>query len=144
MIGRRCGLAILLVVPGLVTAASPVSTDSRLCVELVAAEPDLVTPTGLAVDERGRIWVLENHTHQRPAHYKGPTTDRVRLFDDFGPDGRARRVVTWAEGFTNAMGLFIGKDGAVYIATRSDIHVLRDTKGTGKADERRVLVRLET
>ena len=33
----------------------PVATDDRLIVELVAMEPDIVTPTGLAVDGRGRI-----------------------------------------------------------------------------------------
>jgi hypothetical protein len=39
---------------------------------LVASEPDIVTPTGIAVDEHGAIWVVENQTHQRTPQYKGP------------------------------------------------------------------------
>ena len=53
----------------------PKATDDRLVVELVAQEPEIVTPTGVAVDERGRIWVIENQTHHRPADYKGPAGD---------------------------------------------------------------------
>src|SRR5438445_5650940 len=105
---------------------TPVSTDPRLVVELVAREPDIVTPTGLAVDERGRLWVIENNTHERPAHYKGPDSDRVRVFADFDARGHARKVSTFAEGFRNAMSIALGKDGTAYLATRSDIYLLRD------------------
>src|SRR5207253_7753631 len=44
----------------------------------------------------------------------------------------------------NAMSIILGKDGAVYLATRSAIYLLRDTKGTGTADERKVIVKLDT
>jgi putative membrane-bound dehydrogenase-like protein len=145
MIGRRRWLLCsLLLLPVRASAAPPASVDPRLVVQLVAAEPDIVTPTGLAVDGRGRIWAIENHTHQRPEKYAGPPTDRIRVFDDFGPDGRARKITTFAEGFTNSMGLYLARDGTVYLATRSAIHRLRDTRGTGQADERQVIVRLET
>lgn len=90
---------------------TPQPTDDRLVVELVASEPDIVTPTGISVDERGRVWVIENQTHHRPADYKGPAGDRIRIYDDFGPDGRARRIKTFAEGFKNSMGLAFGPGG---------------------------------
>lgn len=142
----RCWLAtlflFLLALP--LNAAPPVATDHRLVVELVAREPDIVTPTGLAVDERGRIWVIENHTHQRPPGYKGPPADRVRVFSDPGPDGRPRKVRTFADGFRNAMSLKLGRDGAIFLATRSEIYRLRDTRGTGTADQRKVIVRLDS
>ncbi|HEV3143899.1 MAG TPA: hypothetical protein VGZ47_08460, partial [Gemmataceae bacterium] len=83
----------------------PQVLDSRLKIELVASEPDIVTPTGLAVDEQGRIWCIENHTHQRTADYKGPPTDRIRIYEDFDENGKARKVTTFAEGFKNAMSL---------------------------------------
>jgi len=123
---------------------TPACVDDRLVIELVAREPDIVTPTGLAVDERGRVWVIENNTHERPANYQGPPSDRVRVFDDFDDNGHARRIHTFAEGFKNGMGLALGWDGSVYVATRSDIHLLRDTSNRGSADERRVIVKLET
>ena len=123
-------------------AKPPVVTDDRLVIELVAREPDLVTPTGMAVDEKGRVWVIENHTHQRPPNYKGPATDRIRVFSDFDRSGRARRITTFAEGFTSAMSIALGRGGSVYLATRSEIFLLRGKNG--KARERRSLVRLKT
>src|SRR4051794_17223747 len=39
--------------------APPSAADERLTIDLVAAEPDIVTPTGLATDARGRVWVIE-------------------------------------------------------------------------------------
>jgi putative membrane-bound dehydrogenase-like protein len=123
-------------------AQPPTVTDDRLVLELVAREPDIVTPTGLAVDERGRVWVIENHTHQRPPRYQGPTSDRVRIFSDFDAAGRARKSSTFADGFTNAMSLALRDDGVVYLATRSDIYRLRDKDGV--AGERQVIVRLDS
>jgi putative membrane-bound dehydrogenase-like protein len=136
----RCLALVLLLLPAAVQAAPPTVTDDRLAIELVAKEPEIVTPTGLAVDERGRVWVIENNTHERPADYKGPPSDRVRVFS---PDGRARKVTTFAEGFKNAMSLALDRDGAVYLATRSEISRLRD-QGDGTAGERKIIVRLDT
>jgi putative membrane-bound dehydrogenase-like protein len=133
-----------LYIPSWASAAQPTAADDRLIIELVAREPDIVTPTGLAVDERGRIWVIENHTHQRPARYTGPTSDRIRIFDDFGADGKARRTTTWAEGFRDTMGISLGKNGDVFLATRSAIYLLHDVQGKGQADEKLVLARLDT
>jgi putative membrane-bound dehydrogenase-like protein len=133
----------LILLTNIVAAADrPTIADPRLVIELVAAEPDIVTPTGLAVDEHGAIWVLENHTHHRPPNYTGPASDRVRVFSDFGPDGKALRVTTAAQGFRNSMGLTFGPDGSLFLATRSDIYRLR-FEGTTEI-ERRVVARLET
>src|SRR5438132_9923513 len=123
----RChgGLVALLVCSASVgQAAPPVPTDNRLVMELIARETDIVTPTGIAMDGQGRIWVIENNTHQRPKEYKGPAGDRIRVFSDFDSNGRARKIHTFAEGFRDSMGLALGKAGAVYLATRSDIYML--------------------
>src|SRR5262249_48228283 len=75
---------------------------------------------------------------------QGASSDRIRVFDRFGADGRAKRITTFAEGFKNSMGLTLGDRSAVYLATRSEIYLLRDTKGTGSANERSVIVKLIT
>ncbi len=134
-------LTVLLPV-SLAPAQAPTVTDDRLVLELVAREPAIVTPTGLTVDERGRIWVIENHTHQRPPRYQGPPSDRVRIFADFDTQSRATKITTFADGFKNAMGLALGKEGSVYLATRSDIHWLREKDGV--AAEHKVIVRLDS
>ncbi|MCB1079560.1 MAG: hypothetical protein KDM64_17210, partial [Verrucomicrobiae bacterium] len=42
---------------------------------LLAEHPDLVTPTGIDVDEQGNIWLAACHTHFRPEGYQGPEHD---------------------------------------------------------------------
>lgn len=120
--------------------------DDRLTIELVAREPDIVTPPSLDVDGRGRIWALENNTHHRRPEYKGPPTDRVKIFEDFDASGRARKVTVYAEGFRLGTSLRLGKGGNVYVATRSKIFLLRDRSGDGKADtsERKLIVDMQT
>ena len=78
----------------------PKVVDPRLKIELFAAEPDIVTPTGIAVDDRGRVLVVESHTHFRPTGYAGPPADRIRMFEDTDGDGRADRITTFFEGTT--------------------------------------------
>ncbi len=122
----------------------PVSADKRLVVELYAAAPDVVHPIALDFDARGRLLVVESHTHFRPANYAGPKFDRIRMFEGVGADGKAGKVTTFYEGTTHTMDLAVHPDGSVYLATRNEIVRLRDTKGTGTADEKTRIVRLET
>jgi len=138
------GMLLFLAGAGNSPAKAPVVSDNRLVIELAAREPDIVTPTGLAVDEQGRVWAIENNTHQRPANYKGHDSDRIKIFSEPGPDGLFRKVTTFADGFKHAMGLALGHDGEIFLATRSDIWRLRDTKNSGVADERKVIVKLDT
>jgi len=122
----------------------PKAVDPRLRVELFAADPDVATPTGLAVDARGRVLVVESHTHFRPEGYAGPAADRIRMLVDADGDGRAEQVTTFFEGTTWTMNLGIHPDGSVYVATRNEIFRLRETDDDGRADERTPIVRLET
>jgi putative membrane-bound dehydrogenase-like protein len=121
----------------------PVAVDERLTVDLVAAEPEIVTPTSLDVDARGRAWAIESNTHFPPKNYKGHPTDRILVFDDYAPDGRARKVTAFADGFRYGMSLALRPEG-VYFATRWEVLLLRDTNGDDVCDERTLLARLET
>src|SRR5580704_12550406 len=66
---------------------TPRLTDPRLELSLFASEPDIVTPIGVAVDKRRRIFVVESHTHLPRADYPGPRFDRVKLFEDRKSEG---------------------------------------------------------
>ena len=101
------------------------SLDTRLILERIAAEPVLVTPTGIAVDSRGRVLVIESHTHFRPKDYQGPPADRIRVFEDRDNDGKPECTGTFFEGTEKTMNLAVAPDGAVYVATRSAIYRLR-------------------
>ncbi len=125
-------------------ADAPQATDSRLVVERFVAEPDLVTPTGIAVDHRGRVLVIESHTHFRPDDYPGPPADRIRMLEDTDGDGRADRISTFFEGTRLTMNLAVYADGSVYVATRNELFRLRDSDGDGRADQRTPIARLDT
>jgi hypothetical protein len=115
-----------------------------LSVELVAKEPDVCTPTAIAADAKGRIWLLQNNTHFRPKDYDAPPTDRVLLLENFAADGRARKITTYADGFRDGMGLLLLPDGDVVVSTRAETIRFHDRDGRGHGDERRALVKLTT
>ncbi len=106
-VGRciRLRLVLLAIFVGhtCVQAAPPRVTDDKYRLELIAAEPEIVTPIGMAFDRKGRLLVIESHTHQDPEEYKGPERDRLRMLSDSDGDGRLDRWSTFAEGFRHAM-----------------------------------------
>ena len=126
------------------TVKSPRVVDDRLKLELFAAEPEIVTPTGIATDAKGRVLAIESNTHFRPKDYDGPPADRIRRFEDTDGDGHADKITTFYEGSVATMSAALYRDDSLYVATRNEIFRLRDTDGDGVADERTSLVKLET
>lgn len=122
----------------------PRAHDPRLVVELFAASPDIVHPIGVAFDRKGRLLVIESHTHFPPEHYQGPKFDRIRVLEDTDGDGKADRFTTFFEGTKKSMSIAVHPDGSVYLATRNEILRLIDTKGVGKADRQERIVFLDT
>src|SRR6266571_6166432 len=59
----------------------PKASDTRLVVELFAAAPDIVHPISCDFDHKGRLLVIESHTHFAPKDYKGPKFDRIQAFN---------------------------------------------------------------
>lgn len=142
---------LLLVIGALAGGATPRVVDDRYKLELVASEPEIVTPIGLAFDRKGRLLVIESHTHHRPKGYEGASSDRIRMLVDstgtgIGQGGQLRlhSWSTFAEGFRHAMNLLACNDGAVYLVTRGHVLLLRDTDDDGVADQQQLLLRLET
>jgi len=111
--------------------------------ELVAHEPDIVTPVAMAFDQQGRLLVIESHTHQRPENYAGPTSDRIRRLDDSNGDGKLDRWTEVADGFRHAMNVVVRDDGAIVVITRGDVHLL-EANSEGKFTKRTTLVHLDT
>jgi putative membrane-bound dehydrogenase-like protein len=136
-----CGLAAC-VDTATAHAAEPRVLADGYKLQLIAKEPDVVTPISMAFDGKGRLLVIESHTHQRPDNYEGPQGDRLRMLTD--GDGRPDRWSTFAEGYQQAMNLCVRPDGAVYLVTRRDVRLLRDTDDDGVADQEQLLIKLET
>ncbi len=122
----------------------PKAHDPRLVVELFVAAPDIVHPVSLDFDAKGRLLVIESHTHFPPKDYTGPKHDRIRVLEDTDGDGKADRFTTFHEETKATMDLAVHAEGSVYVATRNEVLRLRDTDGDGKADQRERLVFLDT
>ncbi|HEX2746819.1 MAG TPA: PVC-type heme-binding CxxCH protein, partial [Verrucomicrobiales bacterium] len=151
------------VLPAMADITPPVSLDPNLKIELIAAEPEINTPVGIAVDKRGRLFVVENNTHQVQAGYKGPKSDRIRIFEDTNGDGKPDKVTTFADhalatgegqgtppkpggdpGFRNSMCLQFDPDGVLHLTKRDALIKLEDTDNDGACDKQTTLLRWET
>jgi putative membrane-bound dehydrogenase-like protein len=106
---------------------------------LLAEHPDLVTPTGIAVDKNGNIYSISCHTHFRPEGYDGPVHDEVLVFD---ANGKNRRV--FYDKTDATMHVEIGPDGWIYLAERDRVLRVKDTDGDGVGDMEEDLVLLDS
>src|SRR5260370_5200505 len=122
----------------------PKPHDPDLVFEFVASEPNIVHPIGVAFDKKGRLFVIESHTHFPPENYEGQKGDRIRVLEDTKGTGKADRFTKFFEGTKKSMGIAVHPDGSVSLATRNEILRLTDTKGVGKADRQERIVFLDT
>jgi putative heme-binding domain-containing protein len=114
--------------------------------QLVASEPDILKPTQIAFDAKGRLWVPTSREYPFPAVGR-PGTDKLFVLDDFGPDGKARKISVFADDLNIPIGILPLPDCKSVLVSTVDpgppgskqgvgcfIWKLTDTKGTGKAD----------
>ncbi|WP_145109633.1 PVC-type heme-binding CxxCH protein [Gimesia panareensis] len=140
---------------------SPRSTDPRIQIELFAESPQVVTPTGINVDECGRVWAIESNTHFPPEGYQRAASDRILVMSDTDGDGKADQIVRFADGLTYTMSVAVkptwlkylegdadkGKifrSNQVFVATRNEVFLMSDDDGDLKADRKQSLLKVET
>jgi len=121
-------------------------------IQLVAAEPDINKPFNLAFDAVGRLWATTSIEYPWAAPTNAPGRDRLMIFEDFGPDGRARKVTEFAGGLNIPIGIypFRSASSVAQPETRKPktetwkaivwsipyIWLFEDTDGDNKADKR--------
>jgi len=109
-------------------------------VELVAAEPDIQKPMNLAFDARGRLWVTHSIEYPFAPREGAPHRDGLTVLSDFGPDGRARKAVRFADDLNIPIGVLpIGNGDEAIVWSIPNIWKLSDTDGDGTADQREIL-----
>ena len=103
--------------------------------ELVASEPDVVSPVAMAFDEAGRLFVVEmiDYSEKDKEHL-----GRIRLLTDKDGDGRYETSQVFAEKLSWPTAICC-YDGGVFIGDAPDILYCKDTDGDGKADVRQVI-----
>ena len=109
-------------------------------IELVAAEPEIQKPMNLAFDARGRLWVSHSIDYPFAPKEGAPHCDGLTVLSDFGPDGRARKAVRFADKLNIPIGVLpLGLGDEVIVWSIPNIWKLADTDGDGKADKREIL-----
>src|SRR6266545_7679660 len=143
-VALSCGLILASECRAAAGVKAPVPTDPRLEISLVASEPDIVTPIGLAIDKRGRLFAVESHTHFPKTNYPGPKFDRVKFFGDTGKDGKPKQISVFADGLHHSMNLAFGPDGALYLTHRNGVLRLDDKDGDGVSEARATILQMDT
>ena len=115
-------------------------------IQLVAAEPDIFKPMNMAFDERGRMWITDSLEYPWAAPLDKPARDSVKILQDTDGDGKADKIITFADGLNIPIGIYpypsrkdaaTGKtiQGAI-VYSIPFIWDLRDTDGDDICDER--------
>jgi putative membrane-bound dehydrogenase-like protein len=125
------------------TALAGLDVAEGLEVQLMAAEPMLLSPSNIDVDHLGRIWVCEvvNYRHfankDNPAREEG---DRILVLEDTDGDGVADKETTFYQGrdIDSAHGVCV-LGNRVIVSAGDSVFNLYDDDGDLKADRKEVL-----
>ena len=109
-------------------------------IDLIAAEPLVVSPVAVAFDENRQMYVVEDRGYPDPAEGGLPTKlGRVALLKDTNGDGTYDKRTEFATGLTYPNGVMPWR-GGVFVTCSPDIFYLKDTDGDGIADIRKVVL----
>jgi len=114
--------------------------DGRLELTLMKRDPDIVTPIGIAVDNRDRIYVLESHTHLPPKDYPGPKHDIIKVYEDSNGDGNWDKESVFAEGLFEGLNIAFSPDGYLYAVTSKEVWKFYDEDGDGISERSEKLI----
>lgn len=112
-------------------------------IQLVTHEPDIHKPMNLAFDAIGRLWVTTSIEYPWAAPTNRVGRDRLMIFEDFGPDGRARKVTQFADGLNIPIGVYPFRTDErgwkAVVWSIPNLWLLEDTDGDGTCDRRTIL-----
>jgi putative membrane-bound dehydrogenase-like protein len=100
-------------------------------VDLFAGEPDVTQPVALCLDDRGRLWVAENHSY--PDHGDAPRADRIVILEDTDGDGRADTRRVFHDRLNYVTGIETGF-GGVWVVSPPHFHFIPDRNGDDVPD----------
>jgi putative membrane-bound dehydrogenase-like protein len=99
-------------------------------VKLFAGEPDVTQPISFCIDDRGRIWVAENHSYPK---WTPEGKDRIVILEDTDGDGRFDKRTVFCEGLTMITGIEVGF-GGVWVIAPPRLLFIPDKDGDDKPD----------
>ena len=136
------------VVPPDVLGSEPVGKPDfqlgdGLEISLWAENPLLSKPVQMNWDARGRLWVASTPIYPQiqPGAY---ATDRIFILEDSKHGGKADKVTVFADDLLIPTGvepeIGPGKEQSAFVGASTELLLLKDQDGDGKADERRVVL----
>ncbi|MEM6632612.1 MAG: PVC-type heme-binding CxxCH protein [Bacteroidota bacterium] len=104
-----------------------------LAVSLFAHEPDLINPTNIDIDDRGRIWVCEGYNYRNHLNPNNPAQeegDRIVILEDTDGDGKSdsRKVFYQGTDVNSALGISVLGE-KVYVSCSPYMFVFTDADG---------------
>ncbi|CAN5188975.1 ThuA domain-containing protein [soil metagenome] len=120
-------------------AVSGLDVHPDLEATLFAAEPDLLSPSAIDIDHRGRIWVCEV-VNYRSHKGKRPEGDRILILEDTDGDNRADKTTVFYQGndVDSAHGICVLGD-RVIVSAGEEVFFLIDEDGDDKSDRKEIL-----
>ncbi|MBW3544259.1 MAG: PQQ-dependent sugar dehydrogenase, partial [Bacteroidetes bacterium] len=110
---------------------------------LFSAEPQLLNPTNMDIDAKGRVWVTEAYNYRptlNPANPQREKGDRIVILEDLDGDGRADTTKVFYEGKDINAPLGIAVLGnKVIISCSPNVFVFTDTDGDDRPDKKEIM-----
>lgn len=114
-----------------------------LDVTLFAAEPQLLNPTNMDIDSRGRVWITEAYNYRpslNPSNPQRPEGDRIVILEDLDGDGRADTTKVFYQGSDINAPLGIAVLGEkVIVSCSPNVYVFTDSNGDDIPDKKEIL-----
>ncbi|MDH3648597.1 MAG: c-type cytochrome [Saprospiraceae bacterium] len=104
-------------------------------IELIAAEPLVMDPVAMEIDENGTMYVVEMPGY--PLDVTG--TGRVKVLKDTDADGVIDEAILFADDLVLPTGIMRWKNGVI-VTDAPDVIYLEDTDGDNRADKREVML----
>jgi putative membrane-bound dehydrogenase-like protein len=106
-------------------------------IELAASEPAIRSPVAVDFDEDGRMYVAEFPEYNQHGNPNFKERGAIKLLEDTKGTGVYDKVTTFAQ-IDSPVALACW-DGGLFVGAVPHIYYLKDTKGTGKADVKKII-----
>lgn len=110
---------------------------------LFAAEPQLLNPTNMDIDAKGRVWITEAYNYRPALNPDNPLRergDRIVILEDLDGDGRADTTKVFYEGKDINAPLGIAVLGnKVIVSCSPNVFVFTDTDGDDIPDKKEIM-----
>jgi len=124
-------------------AVANLDVHPELSASLFAAEPLMLSPSGIDVDHRGRVWVCEIVNYRDFANRDNPVReegDRILILEDKDGDGVAESSTVFYQGqdINSPHGICVLGNKAI-VSANGQVVTLIDTDGDDRADTKEVM-----